>query len=149
MSNGRQTKGGGRKAEGGKTLRVRQRGFTLIEALAAVVLLGIGIAGAMGAVATITRTESAARETERMQSMAQAKLAELVATGEAATSTSGDFADEGEPDVTWSLETGTSGIADLNTVSLTLETKNGSRQTRLDTLVYQPPATTATTGAAN
>ena len=138
MNNGRRTRGSARKA----------RGFTLIEALAAVVLLGIGIAGAMGAVATITRNESAARETEKMQAMAQGKLAELVATGDAATSTSGDFAEEGEPDVTWSLETGTSGITDLNTVSLTVETKGGARQTRLDTLVYQPPATTGATPAA-
>ena len=126
----------------------RTSGFTLIEALAAVVLLAIGIAGAMGAIATITRNESAARETERMQALAQAKLAELVATGEAATATSGDFADDGQPDVTWTLENGSSGITDLNTVSLTVEAKGSNRQTRLDTLVYTPPATTATTGAA-
>ena len=127
--------------------RRARRGFTLIEAMAAVVLLGIGIAGAMGAIATITRNESAARQTERMQSMAQAKLAELVATGQATTSTNGDFAEEGQPDYTWNLETGTSGITDLNTVSLTVQQGDSTQSARLDTLVYVPPVATGTTAA--
>ena len=74
--------------------RRRRRGFTLLEALAAVVLLGIGIVAAMGANAQIIHNEDRARSIERMQRLAQEKLAELVATGQATVSTSGDFSDE-------------------------------------------------------
>lgn len=131
-------------------MRRTRRGFTLIEAMAAVVILGIGIVMAMGSFSSITHVEDTARGTERMQRMAQAKLAELVATGGAASSTSGDFTEEGEPDVTWSLEVNTSGITDLNAVSITVQAANGgtkSPQAKLDTLVFVPETTTATTSA--
>ena len=130
---------------------VRKRGFTLIEAMAAVVLLGIGIVGSLTAFSSVIRTEDGIRETERMQRMAQAKLAELVATGDATTSTDGDFTDEGEPDLTWKLEVNTSGITDLNAVSLTVSRGDAASATksRVDTLVYTPPAATGTaTGGA-
>lgn len=125
-----------------------RRGFTLLEAMAAVVLLGIGIVGAMGAFATVTRTESSARQKERMQQLASAKLAELVATGQATTSTNGDYADEQEPDYTWSLEIGTSGITDLNTATITVTRSGTSEKAKLDTLLYAPPETTTTTAGS-
>lgn len=124
----------------------RNRGFTLIEAMAAVVLLGIGIVGSLTAFSSVIRTEGGIQDTERMQRMAQAKLAELVATGDAATSTDGDFSDEGEPDLTWKLEVNTSGITDLNAVTLTVSRGDSASSTkaRVDTLVYAPPAATTT-----
>ncbi len=123
------------------------RGFTLIEAMAAVVLLGIGIVGAMGANAQVIQNESRARQTERLQSLARQKLAELVATGQATTSTNGDFTDQQEPNVTWNLEVNTSGITNLNAVTLTVQKAGTTGEYRLDTLVYVAPLTT-TTGAA-
>lgn len=124
--------------------RARKRGFTLIEAMAAVVLLGIGIVGAMGANAQIIQNETRARRSERLQSLGRAKLAELVATGQAAISSNGDFTDQQEPTVTWSLEVGTSGITDLNTLKLTVQESGASNPIRLDTLQYVPPQTTTT-----
>lgn len=127
----------------------RRKGFTLIEAMVGVVLLGIGIVSALAAFGSMTNVENSARQTEKMQRMAQAKLAELVATGQADTSTNGDFSDQNEPTYTWTLETGTSGITDLNSVSLTVEhTGAVGQKTRLDTLVYVPPVTTTVGGTA-
>ena len=114
--------------------------------MAAVVLLGIGIVAAMGSFSTLTRSEDRARQTEIMQRLAQAKLAELVATGQATTSTNGDFSDQNETDYTWEIEVNTSGITDLNAVTLTVKRTSTSDQTKLHTLIYVPPATT-TSGA--
>ncbi len=127
-------------------IHARRRGFTLLEAMAAVVLLGIGIVGAVGGFSTIIKTEDRARQTEHMQRLAQEKLAELVATGQAATSTNGDFNDQNEPDYTWRLEVNTSGITDLDSVTLTVERTNSTDKTRLDTLLYVPPQTTTSGG---
>lgn len=123
--------------------RQRRRGFTLIEAMAAVVLLGIGIVAAMGSFSVLTRSEDRARQTEYMQRLAQAKLAELVATGEASTSTTGDFSDQNETEYTWEIEVNTSGITDLDAVTLTVKRTSTSDQTKLHTLLYVPPDTTS------
>lgn len=86
------------------------------------------------------------RETEKMQRMAQDKLSELVATGEATTPADGDFSDRSQEGYTWSLESGTSGIANLDTVALTVTNAATKRTARMDTVVYVPPVTT-TAGA--
>ena len=116
--------------------------------MAAVVLLGIGIVASMGANAQVIRTEDNARRTERMQRLAQDKLAELVATGQASASTQGDFADQNQPAVTWSLEVNSSGITNLNSVTLTIQADGSTKGYRLDTVLFVPPATTSTTTGA-
>ena len=126
----------------------RKRGFTLLEAMAAVVLLGIGVVAAMGANAQIIRNEDRARRIEQMQRLAQEKLAELIATGQATASTNGDFTDQNVSGMTWSLEINTSGITDLNSATLTVQGNGTTDDTyRLDTLLYVPPTTTTTTTA--
>lgn len=124
--------------------RVR-RGFTLLEAMAAVVLLGIGIVGSLASFSTMIRTEDRVRETERMQRLAQDKLSELIATGQASTSTDGDFTDRNIEGYTWSLESNASGITDLDSVTLTVSKEGATQKAVLDTLVYVPPV--GTTGA--
>lgn len=126
--------------------RSRRRGFTLIEAMAAVALLGIGIAGAMGAIGSMTRTESQARLSEHLYTLAQEKLAELQATGQATTSSNGTFEDQNEPDSTWTLDVNTSGITDLDAITLTVETKGSPVKVKLDTLLYVPPQSSNTAG---
>lgn len=121
-----------------------RRGFTLLEAMVGVVILAIGIVGALTSFGTLIRVEDRARQTERMQRLAQDKLAELVATGQAATSSNGDFTEQNEPGYTWNLEVNTSGITDLNAVSLTVTQTGANGSTRLDTLLYVPPVTTET-----
>jgi len=124
-----------------------RRGFTLIEALAAVVILGIGIVAAMTAFGSLTQSEANARQTEKMVRMAQDKLAELVATGQATQSANGDFTDQNEPDYTWDLQVNTSDITDLSSVSISVNQANSSRgPVKLDTMIYVPPQTTTGTG---
>ena len=118
--------------------------------MAAVVLLGIGIVGAMSANAQVIRTESRVRLTEKMQRLAQTKLAELVATGKATASTNGDFTDQNEPSITWNLEVSSSGVTNLNSVTLTIQESGSTNRYRLDTVLFLPPASTSTTtGAAS
>lgn len=128
-------------------LRKLRSGFTLLEALAAVALLGVGIVGSVSAFGTVIQTEDRARQREHMQRLAEDKLAELMATGQATTSSNGDFQDQNEPNYTWRLEVNTSGITDLNSVTLTVERSNNNDKARLDTLVYVPPTTSTTAGS--
>ncbi len=126
----------------------RRRGFTLIEAMAAVVILGIGIVGSVAAFGSLAHSEANARQTEKMVQLAKGKLAELVATGQATTAANGDFTDQNEPGYTWDLQVNTSDVTDLDTVTISVNQTNTSKSpVKIDTLIYVPPATTATTGA--
>ncbi len=128
-----------------RTTNHARKGFTLIEALAGVVLLGIGIVGATTAIGTMIRTEDMMRQKEKMSRLAHDKLSELVATGQAATSSDGDFSEQNETGYTWSLESNPSGIANLDAITLTVKREGFEDEARLDSLVYVPPET-ATTG---
>ncbi|GEM_PF-1663014 len=155
MSSGRRAdEGGGAKSEGGKFFPVRprlsalrfQKGFTLLEALAAVAILGIGIVATTASFGNLIRNEDRSRMTEKMQGLAEAKLAELQALGTATTSTDGNFTDDGEPDYTWSLESGTSGITNLDSATITVTHTNGGETAKVYTLIYVPPTTSTTAG---
>lgn len=127
--------------------RARKRGFTLIEAMAAVVILGVGIVAAMSGFSTLAKSEFNARQTEKMVRLGQDKLAELVATGQATQSSNGDFTDQNEPDYTWDLQVNTSDITDLNSVTISVNQANSSRAAvKIDTMLYVPPTTTTGTG---
>jgi prepilin-type N-terminal cleavage/methylation domain-containing protein len=138
---------GGAPGRSPRLPRLRPRaGFTLLEALAAVALLGIGIVATTSSFGALIRNEDRARMTEKMQGLAEAKLAELQALGTATTSANGDFTEEGEPDYTWSLEANTSGVTDLDAVKITVTHENGGETAKIDTLVYVPPQTSTTAG---
>ena len=57
-------------------------GFSLVEALVAVVLAGGGIAALVSAIGATTRGESKAIQSEKMQRLAVQKLDEVIATQE-------------------------------------------------------------------
>ncbi len=57
--------------------RRRHRGFTLIEALMAIVVLGIGLVGVMGAFGTATRASAEPVVTRQMSAIAQDLLEEI------------------------------------------------------------------------
>src|SRR5665213_947522 len=72
-------------------------GFSLIEALASITILGIGIAAVMNGLGAVAKTESRVKRIEAMTRLAQHKFDELVATSTSLSSAStqnGDFTDE-------------------------------------------------------
>jgi prepilin-type N-terminal cleavage/methylation domain-containing protein len=116
-----------------------RRGFTLIEALAAAALLGVGITAALSALGAIAKTEAAIQDKARMQRMAQEKYDEMVSTNQQAlASQSGDFTDRNLPGYTWNL--------DLDTVTVTVQKQNaGARDAegRVEGMLYISPNSTS------
>src|SRR5215207_1438217 len=85
----------------------RSRGFTLVEVLATLVLLGIILPIAMRGVSMAMAAASNARRTAEATTLAEAKLNALVADGTwASGSLSGDFAPL-QPEYQWSCLTAT------------------------------------------
>jgi Tfp pilus assembly protein PilV len=123
----------------------RSRGFTLVEALVGVLLIGVGVVAAMNGLSAIARTDFRVRESEQMQQLAIEKYEELVATGEALNAgQSGDFADRNLDDYRWTVESEGSGIENLQSVTVTVRRGNGdAREATISGLVYQAPATEA------
>jgi hypothetical protein len=117
--------------------------------LAAAVLLGIGIAGAMGALASMTTIETRITESEKVNRLAAEKMQEVLAVGAVDTAaTDGNFEDYGEPNYTWKLDVAPSGTENLNTIQITVEKTGGVPNTpsaKLSSLWFKAPA--ATTGA--
>ena len=130
------------------------KGFSLIEALAAVTILGVGIAAVVSGLGAVTRAESRMRKIELMTRLAQHKFDELVATSSSMTAgaaQSGDFSDQNLPDYAWNCEITDTGITNLEAVTikvtLTKDTSTSSPMAKVSTLLYVPPAsTTSTTG---
>jgi prepilin-type N-terminal cleavage/methylation domain-containing protein len=85
--------------------RRRSRGFTLVEVLATLVLLGIILPIAMQGVSMAMAAASNARRTSEATTLAETKLNELVADGTwASGSLSGDFAPT-QPEYQWACLT--------------------------------------------
>lgn len=85
----------------------RTRGFTLVEVLATLVLLGIVLPVAMRGVSMAMAAAANARRTAEATMLAEAKLNELVADGTwASGSLAGDFAPD-KPEYQWSCLTST------------------------------------------
>jgi prepilin-type N-terminal cleavage/methylation domain-containing protein len=93
-------------ARGGRRRRLRSRvGFTLVEVLATMVLIGIVIPVAMRGVSVALNTASAAKRQAEAATLGEAKLNELVSLGDwTAGATSGDFGQDW-PDYRWRLQT--------------------------------------------
>lgn len=117
------------------------RGVSLIEALVAATLTGIGVAALLGGLAALVRAETKAVERVGIQHLAVAQLNQLVATRDYELSTEGDCADLGRPDCVWSLQRDPTGIEGLESVLLRVweEGKQGRVEASAERLVYLPP----------
>jgi prepilin-type N-terminal cleavage/methylation domain-containing protein len=131
----------------------RPRGFTLIEVLATLVLLGIVMPVAMRGVSLALAASSTARRTAEAASLAEMKLNELIVDGSWRTGNAGgDFADQNLPDYRWTCE---NAARDYGTneviVHVTWTQRGQERSMSLATLVY-PDAylggTTTSTGTS-
>jgi prepilin-type N-terminal cleavage/methylation domain-containing protein len=121
-----------------------RRGFTLIEVLATLVLLGIVLPVAMRGLSVALAAAGTARHTSEAAVLAEAKLNELAAaaaTGGAASG-SGDFGDEAHG-YRW---TATTAAADLNLTELSVTVswleRGAERSLVVTTLVGDPAAAT-------
>ena len=118
-------------------------GFTLIEVLATLVLLGIVVPVAMRGVSLALAAASTARRTAEAASLAEGKLNELIVDGSWQTSgNTGDFAAENHPEYTWTCENASRDYGTYEVVLRVAWTQRGQeRNLSLSTLVY--PSTTA------
>jgi len=124
----------------------RKRAFTLIEVLAAVVLLGVGIVAVLSALSSLTGAEARMRETERMLRLAQTKYDELVATSEQLNSPqSGNFEEQGEPNFTWSSEVEPTGVENLDAITVTVTKRNSDKEVETSGLIFVPPLASGAT----
>jgi prepilin-type N-terminal cleavage/methylation domain-containing protein len=84
---------------------VRRRGFTLVEVLATLVLIGIILPVAMRGVSIALGSASIAKHRAEAATLAYSKLNQMLAEGQLNTANqSGDFAPE-HPDYHWNVQT--------------------------------------------
>jgi prepilin-type N-terminal cleavage/methylation domain-containing protein len=122
----------------------RRQGFTLVEVMVTSVLVGVALAGAIGALGSLSKADTAARNAELLQRLAVQKLAALRTEGDLRTAeTSGDFSTEGYPEADWSLELQTT--EDENVQEASITAVRGESQQVMSELVFFPPETTTTT----
>lgn len=122
----------------------RRRGFTIVEALVATVLTGIGVAAAVNGLASLTKAQALALERERMNRLAVMKLDELIATGQI-TNVGGTFEEMGENRYLWEASVGTTGVENLSQLTVSVRLAEGStRSAELSAtaLAYEEPQAT-------
>lgn len=121
------------------------RGFTLIEVLVSVTLLGVGIASVLGGMGALNQAEARNRDAEKMLRLAHTKLDELDATGQLQSSQQdGDFSEQNEPNYTWQVAVDPSGVDSLDAITVTVSRSNAPTNwptAKIDTLRYLPATT--------
>jgi len=125
-------------------LRDRRRGFSLLEAMVASILLAIGISGVMAALGAMTSARGRIIESERMQRLAVDKYDELVGTGAYSTpSLTGDFTDRNETRYTWRAELQDTGTTNLESFTVYVDPVAGrdAKTIQVTGLVFVPPTT--------
>ncbi len=125
----------------------QRSGFTLVEVLATLVLLGVVLPVAMRGVSLAISSADVARHTAEAASLAEAKLNELVITGDWSVSgASGDFGADW-PDYRWTSQSAGRdyGLTEVM-LSVVWTDKGRERNVTVSTLVYDPGTTGAPTG---
>jgi type II secretory pathway pseudopilin PulG len=119
--------------------KLQQRAFTLIEAMVSAAITGLAVAGLLGAIGQIHRTNARIIDKERMQRLAYEKIQEIIATEDYNTG-SGDFSDRNLP-FSWESALEVTGAENVERLSVTITYTGGDRdmEETLYTLVYRPP----------
>ena len=118
-----------------------------MEALASVVLLGVGIVAGLQGLGAIARSDARVRDSETMLRLANDKYNELVATSSNISAPdSGDFTDRNVTRFQWSSQVDSTGTDNLIAVTVTVTSTDNPNGlgTSVTGLVYQAPTTTAT-----
>ena len=119
----------------------RRRGYSLIEALVAVAVTGIGVSAALGGMGALARGERRALITETMQRLAFQKYEEIVATGEVTSATlEGDFSDRNLETLKWEAEVEQSGTENLSIITVRVTSDaDENMQAQARGLLFEPP----------
>lgn len=97
----------------------RRRGFTLVEMMVAVVLLGVGISACVACMGTSTRASALAEQYTAVQLLAREKLAEIELQGVQSGEDQGDFGPD-RPGYAWRMVAEPADVAGLRRVHLLL-----------------------------
>lgn len=125
----------------------RLAGFSLVEVLLAVALLGIGIVAAVGSAGAAAETRVKFRQRELLTRLAASIADDLRSSGDDQNNgLSGDFSADGYPDVVWSLETSPTGVSNLDSVWVTVEDRRNGLQQTVQYLAYRAPARSEVAG---
>ena len=107
----------------------------MVEVLVTIVLVSVALVGVFGGLRSLQAADARARTADRLQRLAADKIADLRLLGDpAAGANSGDFRDEGYPDVTWTASVETTGAAGVDKVTVTAT--QGRASQALATLVF-------------
>jgi type II secretory pathway pseudopilin PulG len=125
----------------------RRRGLTLVEVLATIVMTGIVLPAAMQGISMCTAASVAARHRSEAAALGEAKLTELIATGDwQYGATGGDFGEDW-PDYHWTGASGNwpsdSSMTQLE-VHVTWTSRQQDYEVVLTTLIYPSQAATST-----
>jgi len=122
-------------------MRRARRGFTLVEALAALVLITVGLVATLQCIGAMTRARSRALETADMQRLAFRKYDEIIAENLLPSGSSdGNFEDVGEPRFTWHAERTALGVGGLDDLAVQVVRKGETYQhaTEVQGLICRP-----------
>jgi prepilin-type N-terminal cleavage/methylation domain-containing protein len=132
-----------------QTTRRGRSGFTLVEVLAAMVILGIVLPVAMTGASLAMRAGSIARHQAEAATLGEAKLTEMVAMSTWSTSTSqGDFGQD-FPQYRWTIQAAQRDM-DLTELKLSViwQERGQDRSVLVSTLVYVAATNGTGTGTA-
>lgn len=123
----------------------RARGVTLVEVLVTAVVCGAGLAVIASAISTSIRAEGRAEGVGKATRLLALQLGRLEGGVIAPQDTSGTFSDEGDDDISWSLVTTPSDVANLLqcTLTVTWDEHGETRDLSLVRLLYLDPAATS------
>ena len=120
-----------------------RRAFTLVEAMVAVILCGVGVVAAMQALASLQKTNINAVHSERLLRLAANKIEEIGVTSLVTeTPTDGDFADDGAPDASYNIDVQPGTVE--GTFVVTITATDAVSQQSLSTIVFDSSSTSTT-----
>lgn len=122
-----------------------RRGFSLVEAVVAAAITGVGVTAALGAVRAMIRSDYESRQTELMASLAREKYDEVIATREYTSAPlTGDFKDRNFEGYAFRVETEPSGTENLDILRVTVNRSDKANELagKLTGLVFVPPTPT-------
>jgi len=133
-----------------RTMKKFRRGFTLLEVLATLVLIGIILPSVMHGISLATIAAGEARHKVEAASLAQTKLAGLITDYQTLNQTgasSGDFADFPGYKWTSSIEARDTNLSQI-TVRVTWFSRGQDRFVELASMIYSPDSSSGTSSSS-